>query len=262
MAKCYGELGIVAVATGLACDTDIHDFHRMLHPDLLISTSVQPVKEISMQAQKDSRHMIGDFFSGYRVLRERMGKDAGVLLNLRAALFSCTSASLVGPPGYDEELCREIERVSGCEHGLTTTTAVLAAFRAAKVRKLFIVTPYPDDVADQEVVYFGQAGFPAASIRNLPSADINNPFYIMHQDPEMIFRFVLEHFDPAADTVFLSCTGLCVIDIIDRLEQKLGVRVLTSNQCAAWYIGECVGAQREDAANRFGSLFSIRREAE
>ena len=258
MAKCYGELGIVAIGTGLACDTDVHDFHRLLHPDLLISTSGRLIEGISLDEQKAARYKINGFFSEYKVLKERFGKDASTLMRLRACLFSCTSASLAGPMGYDQELCREIEEVSGCEHGLTTTTAALAAFRTMGVRGLSIVTPYPDEVADQEKIYFEQAGFPCVNINNLPSPDVINPFWIMHQDPEFIKRFAVEHFDKRADCLFLSCTGLCVLDIIKPLEDELGVPVLTSNQCAAWYIGEILDARRPENAAQYGCLFDHR----
>ena len=75
MAKCYGELGIVAIGTGLACDTDVHDFHRLLHPDLLISTSGRLIEGISLDEQKAARYKINGFFSEYKVLKERFGND-------------------------------------------------------------------------------------------------------------------------------------------------------------------------------------------
>ena len=37
-----------------------------------------------------------------------------------------------------------------------------------------------------------------------------------------------------ADAIFLSCTNLPALDIIDKLEKKLGIIVLSSNQVLIW----------------------------
>jgi len=42
--------------------------------------------------------------------------------------------------------------------------------------------------------------------------------------------------------VFLSCTNLRTLDIIDPLEQALGIPVISSNQALAWHMARQTGA--------------------
>ena len=37
-----------------------------------------------------------------------------------------------------------------------------------------------------------------------------------------------------ADAVFVSCTNLRTVDVIDDLEDELGIPIVTSNQALAW----------------------------
>ena len=56
-----------------------------------------------------------------------------------------------------------------------------------------------------------------------------------------------------ADALFVSCTALPVLQIIDRLEKKLNKPVLSSNQALIWDTLENIG--RKVSINGFGKLF-------
>ena len=58
-----------------------------------------------------------------------------------------------------------------------------------------------------------------------------------------------------ADALFVSCTALPVLNIIDRLEKKLNVPVLSSNQALIWDSLESIGKNK--AVLGFGKLFNI-----
>ena len=57
-----------------------------------------------------------------------------------------------------------------------------------------------------------------------------------------------------ADALFISCTALPALSIIDRLEKKLGKIVLSSNQALIWETLEKIGMNKSVAG--FGKLFS------
>ena len=54
--------------------------------------------------------------------------------------------------------------------------------------------------------------------------------------------------------MFISCTALPALSIIDRLEKKLGKIVLSSNQALIWETLEKIGMNKSVAG--FGKLFS------
>lgn len=55
-------------------------------------------------------------------------------------VFACTTGSMVGGPGFDETLIRQMGEVSGIP-AITTSTALMKAFSFLGVKKVVIVTP-------------------------------------------------------------------------------------------------------------------------
>ena len=56
-----------------------------------------------------------------------------------------------------------------------------------------------------------------------------------------------------AEALFVSCTALPVLPIIDKLEKKLNKIVLSSNQALIWDTLERIG--KNQSVKGFGSLF-------
>ena len=58
-----------------------------------------------------------------------------------------------------------------------------------------------------------------------------------------------------ADALFISCTALPVLNIIERLEKELGKPVITSNQSLIWDTLESIGMNKD--IQGFGKLFNL-----
>ena len=58
-----------------------------------------------------------------------------------------------------------------------------------------------------------------------------------------------------ADALFVSCTALPVLNIIDKLEKKLNIPVLSSNQALIWDSLESIGKNNDVLG--FGKLFNV-----
>ena len=144
---------------------------------------------------------------------------------------------------------------SGAKYAYTTTTAVLNALRCLGSKRLTIITPYPDDVNEQEAAYFAGEGFTIQTIHGIRTSDPRNHALIRQITPQTIYEFACAHLAADTDTLFLSCTGLHAIDLIRPLEEKLGIPVVTSNQCAIWQIGKHFGCHHPQAA-AIGQLFT------
>ena len=59
---------------------------------------------------------------------------------------------------------------------------------------------------------------------------------------------------PEVQAIFISCTDLRVLELVDMLEQELSKPVLTSNQVTLWAILEALG--RRDTVPGYGRLLA------
>lgn len=242
----YGKLGKVGVATIAGGDVAIADFHRNLHEDICVSDIPLPMAGLT----PENLNALGeDVVHAMHVFRDYNPVDL--------AFFSCTAGSLIGGKGYDVRLCKALQKESGAACAYTTTTAVLKGMRVLRSRRLTICTPYPNDINEKEAAFFADEGYTVNNICGMITKDPRNQGLISKIEPEEIFNFVLERLHPDTDTMFVSCTGLTMLGIIKELENRLGIPVLTSNQCAAWLIGCHFGSHGSNSSN-LGELFNYK----
>ncbi len=241
--KIYGTLGKLGVCMPAGGYIAVTDFHRWLCKDIAISDYPVPLGAVTKDGLQDFANKVIEAMHLYRDYDP-----------VDLAFLSCTAGSQVGGPGYDAHLCGVIREAAGAKQGYTTTTAVLKALRTLGSQNITICTPYPDDVNHMEKLYFENEGFSVGGIFGFRTADPRDPKLIGRILPDDMFRFAKEHMVPGTDTMFLSCTGLTVMEIIHDLEQELGVPVVTSNSCAAWLIGKYFGRHGENA-DRLGELY-------
>ncbi|MCR4991365.1 MAG: hypothetical protein K6A38_10965 [Lachnospiraceae bacterium] len=243
--KTYGELGSIGLATPGGGEVIAAELFKWLHPDISISVSPTKIDTLSPE--------------GLKVFSERVIENMQFYRDydpVDVVYLSCTSGSQAGGPGYDRYLCEEIKKAANAKAGYTTTTAVLKALRLVNAKKLSVVTPYPNDVNEMEKEYLESEGFTVLNINGIKTADPRNPNLITKITPKTIYEFALEHTDPEADVLFLSCTGLLALDIIETLEKDLNIPVINSNQSTIWLIGEHFG-KHSAKAEHLGSIFKL-----
>lgn len=149
--------------------------------------------------------------------------------------YGCTSGTtLIGA----EAVARMLRQ--GVEAPVVTDplTAVLAALRALGVHRLGLVTPYVEAVAGPVRDAFVAAGFEVGETLTFGEEVEARVARIAPASIKAAARAAA----PGADAVFLSCTNLRTLDIIDDLEAELGIPVLSSNQVLAWHMARATGA--------------------
>ncbi len=144
--------------------------------------------------------------------------------------YGCTTGSLRGGSGQDQALVEKIERLSGVP-AVATASAVVQLLNQKKVRSLAIATPYVEELNQLERRFLEANGFRVTCIRGL---GIRPNLEIGRQAPSVAYRLAREVIDLAggADGLFISCTNLPTWGILGRLEQELGVPVISSNQAS------------------------------
>jgi arylmalonate decarboxylase len=165
---------------------------------------------------------------------------AAALAQARVAVtaFACTSASFYQGAGADLAIARAMSAAAGGVPALTTATAVVEALHALGVRRVAIATPYVDWVVQAERRFFEQAGFEVLAINGLQrrgGADIHGI------DDATIERLVADIDRPQAQALFVSCTDLPALALVDALEARHGKPVVTSNQATWWACAQRAG---------------------
>ena len=172
-------------------------------------------------------------------MAEALPQAAGLLppaARFGAVGYACTSGTtLIGA-------ARVAELVRGATDAEAVTdplTAAFAALHALGARSVAIVSPYIESVAEPIRRAFETAGFavPAAL-----SFGEEVEARVARIDPESIRAAARRASDSGADAVFLSCTNLRTLDVIDDLEAELDRPVLSSNQVLAWHMARLGGA--------------------
>lgn len=237
----YGTLGKVAVvcpAPGINVNTQLH---RNLHPDIGIASV--PVKYDKVTVE------------GIQAMSDRTVEAVEIFKPHKPDMvfFGCTTGSLIGGDGYDQRISAQLQEACGARYASTTTTAVLKALERVGAKRLTIVTPYPDPVNLEEKIFLEHLGYTVDAIAGL---NYENPKFIPLATPDMVFDLAMKTWQPTSDALFISCTGLCILEVIPRLEEALNVPVITSNQASIWDIGEFFGHHGPES-RKLGRLFTL-----
>lgn len=216
------------------------------------------VLQVDETIESDFRAMFRNVSAGIHVTRIASGDDltpetiaamAGRLTASAALLppvqtfdvigYACTSAACqLGP----DRVTSLVRAGRAARHVSDPLTAAVAALKALEAKRLSIVSPYIDSVAAPLRGAFAANGLEvSASVSFGEQVEAN----VARIDAASIIE-AAEHVARQAptDAVFLSCTNLRTLGVIDQLEDRLGVPVLSSNQVLAWHMAGLAGLDR------------------
>lgn len=166
-------------------------------------------------------------------------------------LFGCTSGSCIKGFGFDKECIERIERACGWK-GLTTSTAVLEAYQALGLKKTVVMTPYPEETNEAEKKFLEDNGLEVTSITGI---GFNRDGDFGHPSKRHLYRNAMKLKTEGAEVFFLSCMGLATMELVQMLEEDLGMPVITSHQASLW---ACLRHSRvNDKLPGLGKLFTI-----
>ena len=166
---------------------------------------------------------------------------------LDCVVYGCTSGTIAA--GY-ETIKNKINLAKPEAKVTTPSTAAINAFRKMKINKIAIFTPYSKALNDEVIDYFKKENF---KITANAYFDISNDLDIGKVDENYLYE-ILSNMDLGdADALFISCTALPALSIIDKLEKKLNKIVLSSNQVLIWDTLQSIG--KKDSIDGFGKLF-------
>ena len=162
-------------------------------------------------------------------------------------VYGCTSGTIVS--GYDS-IKKKINIAKPDALVTAPSTAALNALKKKNVKKISIVTPYIKSVNDDVINFFKNNNF---KITSNTYFDIKSDVDIGKVDQDQLFEILskIDHKD--AEALFVSCTSLPVLNIIEKLEKTLNMTVLSSNQALIWETLENIN--KNNSIKGYGSLF-------
>jgi len=163
-------------------------------------------------------------------------------------VYGCTSGTIaVGHDSIEKKI-----KLAKPEAKVTTpSTAAITALKKLNIKKISVFTPYPKKLNNEVIDFFKNEKF---EITSNSYFDIESDIDIGKVDPDYLYDVLINMDHKDAEALFVSCTALPALSIIDRLEKKINKFVLSSNQALIWDTLEKIG--KNNSINGFGKLFS------
>ena len=169
--------------------------------------------------------------------------------DIDCVVYGCTSGTIAA--GYNS-IEQKIKAAKPMAEVTTPSTAAIKALKKLNIKKIAIFTPYSKKLNDEVIDYFSSEGFDIVANTYL---DIAADYDIGKVDQNFLLETLSQIEIKNADALFISCTALPVLNIIERLETRLGKPVITSNQSLIWDTLESIGMNKD--IQGFGKLFSL-----
>ena len=232
-----GRIGLVALATDLCSENELRS---MLPPGVELYTN--RVANTNPTTVENLRAMLPD-----------IGRAASGIVpdvDLDAMIYGCTSGTIVNG---EQAIFDAIQSARGGYPCTTPITAAMAAIDSFGASRISVLTPYLKSVNAEVAAYFTQRGL---HLLNIAGFDIASDADMSRVSAESIYRAARSSCRVEADLLFISCTALRAVGVVERLERDLGKPVVTSNQALVWHALELIG--RPYAVRGYGSLFERR----
>lgn len=230
------RLGLIIPSSNTTMEVE---FYRNLPRDVTIHSERILLRSVSVEELKSMR---ADLERAVKLL---------ATAEPEVVVFGCTTGSLVGGAGYDVELERDIEKISG-RPGVATARAVVQALQALGARRISVATPYIGEVNMLEKRFLESQGYEVVNIEGLGL--VRNTEIGALKPPE-VYRLGLRAFRKNSDALFLSCTNMRTFEVIPRLERRLGVPVMSSNSATMWRALKILGTAPKKP-KKLGTLFT------
>tara|TARA_Y100000994_G_scaffold230604_1_gene216438 strand:- start:48 stop:617 length:570 start_codon:yes stop_codon:yes gene_type:complete len=167
---------------------------------------------------------------------------------LDCVAYGCTSGTIAA--GYST-IFEKVNLAKPNTKVTTPITSTVNALKALKIKKLSIFTPYTDEINQSVINYFKKENI---EISELTYFDIASDLDIGKVNPEYLLSILGKIDLSNSDALFVSCTALPVLSIIEDLEKKMGKIVLSSNQTLIWDTLKQIDFKNQVAG--YGELFN------
>ena len=230
------RIGLIALATDFIIEKDFINVTKGMDIDLFVN-------RIHCYFPLTSENLIKMSNKVTEVSKDILPDE-----KLDCVVYGCTSGTIAA--GYDS-IKNKIKLAKPEAKVTTPSTAAINALKKMNINKISIFTPYSKKLNDEVVDYFKKQNFVVTSNSYF---DILNDSDIAKIDQDYLYEILSKMNLGDAEALFVSCTNLPALSILDKLEKKLNKVVLSSNQVLIWDTLQIVG--KNNSIKGFGKLFS------
>ena len=142
--------------------------------------------------------------------------------------YGCTSGTIaIG----EEQIKKQIHKSKPNALVTTPITAALKGFKKLNFKKIAVLTPYPKEVNLTVFNYLKQNNI---EIDSFSSFNLNYDSEIAQVSLDSMMNQISKINLSNIDGLFVSCTALKIVDIIDNVEKEFKTNVVSSNQAIIW----------------------------
>ena len=148
--------------------------------------------------------------------------------NLNTVAYGCTSGTVaIG----EEKIISQIHKSKPGVYVTTPITAAMRAFKKLSIHKVAILTPYPKLVNETVYEYLKDKHI---EIDTFSGFNLEYDSDIAKVDPQHLIKIVKDINYLDVDAVFVSCTALRIVEVLQEVEDLIKKPVISSNQAIIW----------------------------
>ena len=217
------KVGLLALSTDLTIERDFNSICNKLPLDIFVNRihNENPLtKENLLKMYEQIESITEKILPGEKI---------------STVAYACTSGTIA----IGEDKVKEKIQLAkpGC-HVTTPISSAIKAFNKMNIKKIAVFTPYPESVNKTIYEYLIKKNINVVSFSTF-NLDLDIDFARI--DPKYLSEILKNLNINDAEALFISCTALPALEIIDEVEKKINKLVFSSNQTLIWDTIRSVG---------------------
>jgi len=217
------KIGLLTLSTDLTIERDFYAICQKLPLDVFVNRihNENPLTKENLSKMYDQLESVTE-----KIL-------PGEKINTVA--YGCTSGTIA----MGEDRVKEKIQLAKPDCYVTTPiTSAIKAFKKMNVKKIAVFTPYPESVNQTIYEHFNKKSF---NIISFSTFNLDLDIDIARVDPKYLSDTLTRLNINDADALFISCTALPALEILEEVERKINKLVFSSNQTLIWDTIRSVG---------------------
>ena len=230
------KIGLIALSSDYIIERDFKEVLKNKNIDLFVNRieALNPLnKKNLIKMSKNLTKVTNNILPGEKI---------------DCVVYGCTSGTIAA--GFDT-IESKVKKAKPEAEVTTPSTASVKALKKFNINKIAVFTPYPKKLNDEVLEFFKKENF---TITSNSYFNIDSDTDIGKVDINYLYDVLSKMDLNGADALFISCTALPALSIIEKLEKKLNKIVLSSNQTLIWDTLKQVNNQNK--VDGYGVLFN------